>query len=167
PPGSAGPSRGDVALRVASARRGATLDSSEPPASMARASKKPREPLRIVAFLRTPPGRALGKALLVAIGALGLVLVVRQARASVERRDAYRLSPEDVVFVGLPEAADADVRRGLAESVPPVWPRVIPSTFGAGVEPRLRDALSRHPMLRDVQDVEVRFPHEVRVRATI
>src|SRR5262245_17990183 len=120
-----------------------------------------------MAFLRTPLGRSLGKALAGALGALFLAVVVRQARAGVERQEPYRLRAEDVVFVGLPASVDDDVRRGLDAFLPPVWPRVPPSIFARGVEAHLRDALAHHPMVREVGDVEVRFPREVRVRATV
>jgi hypothetical protein len=130
-------------------------------------SKTARRPLRIVAFLRTPLGASLGKGVAVAIGVLALGLVVRQARASVERIESHRLRAEDVVFVGLASSVDDEMKRGLEAFLPPVWPRVAPSVFSPGVETRLRDALAHHPMIREVGDVEVRFPREVRVRATI
>jgi hypothetical protein len=133
---------------------------------MARASKSGK-PLRLVAFLATPLGRGLAKGVAVAVGVLVLALVVRKARAGVERMDAYRLRAADVTFAGLPDSVDEDVRKGLEAFLPPVWPASPPSVFSRGVEARLRDALSHHPMLREVAEVEARFPREVRVRATV
>src|SRR5262245_50776718 len=123
---------------------------------------------RLRAFLGTRTGRALLRAAAVSVGVLLLGLVVRQARASVERLPAYRLRPEDVAFDGLPEAADARVRAGLAEFLPAVWPRRgALTTFSPGLEPRLRDVLVHHAMVREVLDVEVRFPREVRARVAV
>jgi len=130
-------------------------------------AKTSNRPLRVWAFLRSPLGASLSKCLAAAVAVLLLAVVVRKARAGVERLEPYRLRAEDVVFAGLTTSVDDDMRRGLEAFLPPVWPRTEPSVFSRGVESRLRDALAHHPMIREVGDVEVRFPREVRVRATV
>jgi hypothetical protein len=142
----------------------------------ARESKGTAKSARLSAFLATPAGRTSKRALYVAVALLALSLVVRQARAAVLRLPAYRIGAGDVVFLDLPAIADdrmrASLREGLAALLPaeprdPAMRRRAPSTFDADVERNLREVLARHPMLRAVTDLEVRFPTQVRVRASL
>jgi hypothetical protein len=135
-----------------------------------------KRPGRLRAFLATRTGRLSKRALLASLALLALSLVVRQARAAVLRLPAYRIGAGDVVFLDLPAVADDRMRvalRAHLASLLPVDPRSpaaarrAPSTFDGDVERTLRDALARHPMLRAVGELEVRFPTQVRVRATL
>ncbi len=131
---------------------------------------------RLRAVLGTPLGRFCGHAFLVAVAMLALSLVVRSARAAVHRMPAYRIGSGSVQFLDLPQVADARMRVGLKEYLAALLPAdptsregkaLSPCTFDADVERTLKDVLSRHPMVREVRDLDVRFPSEVRVRATL
>jgi len=124
---------------------------------------------RMRALLSTRTGRALRGALVGAVALLVASLVVRQARAAVHRMPAYRIQAKDLVFVDLPPIVDDRMKMGLVEALGPVWPPVeqAPCTYDAGLDRRLRQLLGAHPMVRDVLDVDVRYPTQVRVRATI
>ncbi len=124
---------------------------------------------RVRALLATRTGRALRNTLVAAVAILVASLVVRQARAAVHRMPAYRIQAQDVVFVDLPPLVDDRMKAGLVEALGPVWPPVeqAPCTYDAGLDRRLRQLLGAHPMVRDVLDVDVRYPTEVRGRATV
>jgi hypothetical protein len=134
---------------------------------MPRASSKARSaPGRFAVLLASPLGRGLKRAGLCALAVLAVSMVLSQARAAVRRMPAYRIGPEDVVFDVGPEADDA-MREGLRARLPDVWPAASPATYTPGVEGRLRQVLGTHPMVREVSDLEVRFPREVRARVTV
>ncbi len=127
-------------------------------------------PERIHALLATPLGRALKATLLGALAFLVLSLVVRQARAAVHRIVAYRIDATDVSFVDLPSFVDERMRAGLLSAVTEFWPddvAKLPALYDANLDRRLRELLSAHPMLREIEDVDVRYPSDVRVRASI
>lgn len=124
---------------------------------------------RMRALFATRTGRVLRSALVAAVAFLVASLVVRQARAAVHRMPAYRIGASDVSFVDLPPIVDDRMKAGLADALGPVWPPddQAPCTYDAGLERRLRQLLGAHPMVHDVLDVDVRYPSQVRVRATI
>jgi hypothetical protein len=130
---------------------------------------------RLQGLLGTRTGRALRFGVVVAVGFLGVSLVLRQARAAVDRLPGCRLGQAKPVFLDLPRWVDDDMRARLeapgvldalrtrrgGRAPPPL------QIFDPGVERAIADALSRHPMVQSVSEVEVRFPSEVRVRASI
>lgn len=122
---------------------------------------------RLSTLFGTPFGRGLRRALVVAVGILAASLVVRQARAAVVRMAAYRIGPADVAFVDLPPVVDARMREGLVAALPPVWPAEGASIYAPGLEASVRDVLRGHPMVREVIDVEARFPRQVRARVAV
>ena len=124
-------------------------------------------PGRLGVLFASPLGRGLRRAGLAAVSVLALSLVVSQARAAVRRMPAYRIAPEDVSFVDLDPAVDEPMRDGLVARLPSVWPADLPGTYAAGVEGNLRQVLGAHPMVREVLDLEVRFPREVRARVVV
>jgi hypothetical protein len=125
---------------------------------------------RLGAVFATPPGRILRATLVGAVAFLLLSLVVRQARAAVHRIPMYRIDARDVVFLDVPAFADDRMRAGLRLALSDLFPSEparLPSLYDAGLERRLREILGGHPMLREIEDIDVRFPSEVRVRASI
>ena len=122
---------------------------------------------RASAFFATPVGGILGRALLTSVAILAVSLVVRQARAAVIRMPTYRIGTDDVVFVDLGAVVDASMRDGLVSSLPGSWPVEGPSMFAAGIETTVRDLLRGHPMVREVVDVELRYPRSIRARVAI
>ena len=138
------------------------------PMARAKASSGGGRLERLSALSSTPVGSVLRRALLVSFAVLLVSLVVRQARAQVTRMPAYRIRPDDVAFVDLSPAADARMRQGLADALPLAWPLSGgPSLFAPGLEPTLRALLRSHPMVREVTDVETRFPRRVRARVVV
>ena len=122
---------------------------------------------RLSVLFATPFGRGLRRALLVAVAVLAASLVVRQARAAVTRMPAYRIGPADVAFVDLAPVVDARMKEGLSAALPTVWPAEGPSIYAPGLETSVRDLLRGHPMVREVLDVEARFPRQVRARVVV
>lgn len=134
--------------------------------------KEPAEPStlkRVRALFATRTGRVLRGALVASVAFLVASVVVRQARAAVHRMPAYRIGASDVVFVDLPPLVDDRMKAGLLEALGPVWPpeAQAPCTYDAGLDRRLRQLLGAHPMVREVRDVDVRYPRQVRVRAAV
>jgi len=131
----------------------------------------PTDPVsRLVALGSSRTGRALAWALGGALTLLLCALVVRQARVAVARMPAYRLGPEAVAFVDLPSHVDDRMAGALRDGLAALWPAELarrPCTFDPALDRRLRELLAAHPMIREIVDVDVRFPAEVRVRATV
>ncbi len=131
----------------------------------------PNDPVsRFLALLSTRLGRALTWGLGLALTMLLCAVAVRQARVAVARMPAYRLGPEAVTFVDLPTHVDERMATALREGLVALWPKELvrrPCTFDPALDRRLRELLAAHPMIREVLDVDVRFPAEVRVRATV
>lgn len=129
------------------------------------------DPLRrLAALFATRTGRALRVALVGSASLLVAAAAVRQARTVVNRMPLYRIGPEAVTFVDLPASADERMRADLAASTRERWPveRVRrPSLFDPALDRRVREILVANPMVRDVLDVDVRFPGDVRVRTTL
>ena len=136
---------------------------------MARAPEP--DPLRrLAALFATRTGRALRFALVGAVSFLVAAAAVRQARTVVHRMPLFRLGPEAVTFVDLPASADERMRADLAASTRDRWPPEVarrPTLYDPALDRRVREILVANPMVRDVVDVDVRFPGEVRVRATL
>jgi len=136
-------------------------------------AEPPSRPARLRAVLGTPSGRALRIALGSAVGLLLLSLVLRQARAAVDRMPACRLEAARPVFLDLPKWVDDDMRAaleapGLLARLRVDGGRVPPlRLYDPGVERAISHALTRHPMVQSVSEVEVRYPAEIRVRATV
>jgi hypothetical protein len=126
-------------------------ETSPGPASAAR---------RLHALWGTPLGRWLARAAAAAVVLLVLGLVVRQARAQAYRLPAYRLGPTAVRFVDLPSWADGDLLAALAD---PRRLRVDVSVFDPRAEARIRDVVSRHPIVREVRRVVVEYPNRAAV----
>ena len=125
---------------------------------------------RIHALFATPLGRTLKATLLGAFAFLLLSLVVRQARAAVHRIPTFRIDAGDVTFVDLPSFVDERMKSGLRGALTDLWPEEgarLPALYDANLDRRLRELLSVHPMIREISDVDVRYPSEVRVRASI
>lgn len=125
---------------------------------------------RIAALFATPIGRALKTTLVGALAFLVLSVVVRQARAAVHRIPTYRIEADDVAFVDLPSFVDERIRAGLRLALCDLFPddpKRLPSLYDADAERRLREMLSAHPMIREISDIDVRYPSEVRVHATV
>lgn len=125
---------------------------------------------RLRALSATRTGRALSFGVLASLTLLGCALVARQARVAVARMPAYRLGPESVRFVDLPAHVDERMAGALRDGLAAAWPAETwrrPCTFDPALDRRLRELLAAHPMIREVLDVDVRFPAEVRVRATV
>jgi hypothetical protein len=125
---------------------------------------------RLGALFTTPFGGVLRRLLIAAVVLLAISLVVRQARAAVQRMPAYRLGPEAVKFVDLGPAVDASMRQDVEDWLDDLFPSDVsarPSTYDVGVENRVREILGAHPMLRSLDEVEVRFPAEIRVKAQV
>lgn len=125
---------------------------------------------RVHALFATPVGRVLKATLFGAFALLALSLVVRQARAAVHRISTYRIDATDVAFIDLPSFVDDQMKSGLKAGLSDLWPEEpgrLPSLYDAGLDRRLRELLAAHPMIREIEDVDVRYPSEVRVRATI
>jgi|GEM_PF-2771681 len=131
----------------------------------------PSDPIaRFLALLSSRLGRSLAWGLGLALTLLVCAVAVRQARVAVARMPAYRLGPEAVAFVDLPTHVDERMATALREGLAALWPKELvhrPCTFDAALDRRLRELLAAHPMIREVLDVDVRFPAEVRVRATV
>lgn len=125
---------------------------------------------RLRALLASRLGRTLKATLLGAFAFLVLSLVVRQARAAVHRIPTFRIDASDVVFVDVPSFVDERMRAGIRAELTDLWPEdptKLPALYDVQLERRLREILSAHSMLREIDDVDVRYPSEVRVRATI
>lgn len=125
---------------------------------------------RARAFFASGVGRALRATLFGAVAFLVLSLVVRQARAAVHRIPTYRIDPTDVTFVDLPSFVDPRMRSGLKEALTDLWPEDsarLPSLYDVNLDRRLRELLGAHPMLRAIDEIDVRYPSEVRVRASV
>ena len=125
---------------------------------------------RLLALLSTRTGRGLTWGLGAALTLLVCAVAVRQARVAVARMPAYRLGPEAVTFVDLPTHVDDRMAGALRDGLAALWPAEParrPCTFDPALDRRLRELLAAHPMIREVVDVDVRFPAEVRVRATV
>jgi hypothetical protein len=130
-------------------------------------------PARLRAVLGTKKGRVLRIALVSSVGMLLLALVVRQARAAVDRMPGCRLEASRPVFLDLPRWVDEDMKKALEAPgllgrlrvdgghVPPL------RLYDPGVERAIAHALTRHPMIQSVAEVEVRYPAEIRVRASV
>jgi hypothetical protein len=125
---------------------------------------------RLDALRKTRTGRALVAGLAASLGLLAGAVVVRHARVAAYRMPTYRIAPEAVQFIDLPREADERMRMDLSAQVAAMWPTPVsarPSIFDASIDRRLREILVGSPMIREVLDVEVRYPAEVRVRATL
>jgi len=125
---------------------------------------------RLRALRSTRLGRALVAALCGSLVFLAAAITLHHARGVVRRMPAYRLGPKSVVFVDLPAFVDERMRAALSRSLAETWPAggpSGPSTFDLLLERRLREAIAASAMVRDVLDVDVRFPAEVRVRASL
>jgi hypothetical protein len=125
--------------------------------------------LRLLTFSRTTRGRVLRSTLLAALVLLVVSIVLRQARAAVDRLPTYRLGSATLRFVDLPPWVDARMRAQLEgrRSLDRIGSLAALRTFDPDVERRLKEALARHPMLQSVHEVDVRFPDEIRVRADV
>ncbi len=125
---------------------------------------------RARALFATGVGRTLRTVLVGALAFLVLSVVVRQARAAVHRIPTYRIDPGDVTFVDLPSFVDPTMRGGLRDALTELWPEdpsKLPSLYDVNLDRRLRELLGAHPMLRGIEDIDVRYPSEVRVHATV
>lgn len=125
---------------------------------------------RLSALFATGLGRVLGFGLAASLVLLLSAFAVRAARAAVTRSPAYRISPAAVAFVDLPVHVDPTMREALREGLRSIWPAqpsALPNVFHADLDRRVRSLVAAHPMVREVADVDVRFPGEVRVRATV
>lgn len=129
------------------------------------------DPIRRLSALRaTRTGRVLQGALVGAVALLVGASAVQRARSVVHRMPLYRLGPSSLAFVDLPATADERMRADLVAWTRERWPADParrPSLFHPSLDRRLREILVGNPMVRDVLDVDVRFPGDVRVRATL
>jgi hypothetical protein len=142
-----------------------------------RAKPRPQPPsrgARLLEVYRSRTGRWLRALLVVSTAFLAISMVLRQARAAVDRLPGCRLDAARPVFLDLPPWVDEEMRArleapGLLEALrrtgrtPPPPLRL----FDPGVERAVAEALARHPMIQSVAEVEARYPSEVRVRATL
>jgi hypothetical protein len=115
---------------------------------------------RLRALLETGLGRWLARVGTAALVLLVIGVVVRQARAHAYRLPAYRLGPTSIRFADLPPWADTGLLRALAD---PSRLRVDVSVFDPDAEARIREVVSRHPVVREVRRVVVTYPN----RATV
>jgi hypothetical protein len=100
------------------------------------------------------------------VAALALAggVVMRQARAQAYRMEEHRLGPRSFRFTDLPAWADRFVKSALLD---PRRLALSASIFDPTAEDQVRDVLSRHPLIEDVREVRLEYPHTVSVRARL
>lgn len=131
--------------------------------SKSRAPDSRMEALKLL--LASPLGAGLRRAMLLALLLLVGGVVVRSARAKAYALPAYRMDLRDMAFTGLPSWADATLKRTLLTSSYYIRDGVglDTSVFSADAEARVISTATRHPAIKGVRKVEVRFPGKVSV----
>jgi cell division septal protein FtsQ len=119
---------------------------------------------RFAAFLGTRAGRRMTRVLAAALVLLVTGIVVRHAKAQAYRLPGYRLDATRIRFVELPEGIDDRMRTALVD------PRRFPlsvSLFDPDAERVVREAVGRHPMVREVRRVRIEYPSTVEVAVRV
>jgi hypothetical protein len=139
------------------------------------ARDEPTSAERLGALYRSRTGRVLRTTLVASTALLATALVLRQARAAVDRLPGCRLGTARPAFLDLPAWVDEGMRARLEapgildalRRLPGGRPAPPVLVFDAGAEHLVAEAFARHPMVQSVSEVEIRFPREVRLRATL
>lgn len=120
---------------------------------------------RLRALLATRAGRALVRAGLGAVVLLATGLVVRQARAYAGGLAAYRVGPDRVHLLGLPEWLRPQVRERLFD--PALLGAFSVSIYDVHAPDRVRDRILAHPLVEEVEEVVLRYPARAFVRVRL
>jgi hypothetical protein len=130
-----------------------------------RRTKRPANRLaRLRALLATRAGGLLVRLTVAALVFLLAGIVVRQARAYAYRLDHFRVTASSLEFTGLPEWADARVRRVLQPRY--VRPFSV-SIYDPDAEATVRARIERHPLVREAGLVRLLYPNRAQVRPTL
>ena len=119
---------------------------------------------RLTSLASSRLGRLLLGGVMFAIVLLGVGLIVKEARAYAHGLPNYRIHGPQVRFVDLPRALGPLAQRSLED---PRWLRLDVSVFDAGAEQKIRDLVSKHPMVEEVREVAIEYPRSVEVRVTV
>jgi hypothetical protein len=132
---------------------------------MARKKKTPDGYVeRLTGLASSRLGRCLLAGVLVAIVLLGVGMIVKEARAYAHALPRYRIHGPQVRFVDLPRALGPLAQQSLESSR---WLRLDVSVFDANAEQKIRDLVSKHPMVESVRAVDIHYPSSVEVRVAV
>lgn len=109
-------------------------------------------------------GRSLLAGVLFAVVLLGVGTIVKSARAYAHSLPNYRIHGSGVTFADLPRALGPLAEKSLED---PRWLRLDVSVFDAHAEQKIRDVVSKHPMVESVRSVDIQYPTSVDVRVAI
>lgn len=131
------------------------------------ARKKTPPPGHLARFtdvLRSRTGRMLTRAGVAALVFLALGLIMSQARAQAYALKAYRITPETIRIAELPAWADAPFRDALSPAgIARHGGTFSFSVYDPDAEGLIVERLERHPLVRRVKSVRIRFPNEAHV----
>ena len=117
------------------------------------------------ALLASPLGNGLRRAMFLALLVLLGGIVVRSARAKAYALPAYRMDLRDMKFKELPAWVDNTLRSTLY--TPSYYVRdgvgLDTSVFSAEAEARVITTATRHPAIKSIRKVDIRYPGKVSV----
>ena len=119
---------------------------------------------RLRDLLQSRSGRLLARMGVASLIFLAVGMIVRQARAQAYQLPGYRITAASIQFAGLPRWADAPIARALRPAgIQRHAGRFSVSVYDPDAEGLLVERVERHPLVRRVKEVRVKYPNEAHV----